>query len=104
VKARRTAAIVVRSLWAALGEVWVVGLVVDRLVVCGLVVGSVVVVGAIGFLCGKWVFQALKTLLFCGREGPTAGALTSPRPRDILLAKFPPPRNATASTHHRRDE
>jgi len=47
VKARRTAAIVVRSLWAALGEVWVVGLVVgwlvDRLVVCGLVRGSVVV-------------------------------------------------------------
>jgi hypothetical protein len=38
---------VVRSLWAALGEVWVVGLfvgwVVDRLLVCGLVMGSVVV-------------------------------------------------------------
>jgi hypothetical protein len=42
-----TAAIVVRSLSAALGEVCVAGLVVgwvvDRLVVCGLVVGSVVV-------------------------------------------------------------
>ena len=47
VKARRTAAMVVRSLWAALGVVWVtgvlVGWVVVRLVVCGLVVGSVVV-------------------------------------------------------------
>jgi hypothetical protein len=38
VKESFTAAIVVRSLWAALGEVWVVGMlvgwVVDRLVVC----------------------------------------------------------------------
>ncbi len=46
-KASFTAAIVVRSLLAALGEVCVAGLVVgwvvDRLVVCGLVVGSVVV-------------------------------------------------------------
>jgi len=43
---------VVRSLWAAFGLVWVVGLVVgwmvDRLVVCGLVVGSVVVAVDIG--------------------------------------------------------
>ena len=43
-----TAAIVVRSLWAALGEVRVVGLVADRLVVCGLVAGSVVVAVDIG--------------------------------------------------------
>ena len=47
VKARRTAVIVVRSLWAALGEVWVAGLVVGwvvgRLVVCWPVEGSVVV-------------------------------------------------------------
>jgi hypothetical protein len=45
VKESFTAAIVVRSLWAALGEVWVAGFVVfvDRIVVCGLVVGSVVV-------------------------------------------------------------
>jgi hypothetical protein len=47
VKAMRTAAIVVRSLWAALGEVCVAGLVVGRvvgrLVVCWLVSCDVVV-------------------------------------------------------------
>jgi hypothetical protein len=47
VKERRTAAMVVRSLWAAERSSWVVGVlvgwVVDRLVVCGLVWGSVVV-------------------------------------------------------------
>ena len=44
VKESFTAAIVVRSLWAALGEVWVVGLVaVDLLVDCGGVVGAMVV-------------------------------------------------------------
>jgi hypothetical protein len=43
VKASFTAAIVVRSLWAALGEVCVVGWVADRLVVCGLVSVDVVV-------------------------------------------------------------
>jgi hypothetical protein len=48
VNASFTAAIVVRRLLAALGEVWVVGLVVDRLVVCGLVVASVVVAVDIG--------------------------------------------------------
>ena len=51
VKASFTAAIVVRRRLAALGEVWVVGLVVDRLVVCGLVVGSVVV--AVDILCAE---------------------------------------------------
>ena len=52
VKERRTAAIVVRSLWAALGEVCVAGLVVGwvvvRLTVCWPVVGSVVVAVDIG--------------------------------------------------------
>jgi hypothetical protein len=43
-----TAAIVVRSLWAALGEVWVVGWVVDRLVVCWSVSADVVIAVAIG--------------------------------------------------------
>jgi hypothetical protein len=52
VKARRTAAIVVRSLLAAERSDWergaLVGWVVARLVVCGLVVGSVVVAVDIG--------------------------------------------------------
>jgi hypothetical protein len=47
VKASFTAAIVVRSLWAALGVVWVMGLLldwdVDRLVVCWPVSWDVVV-------------------------------------------------------------
>jgi hypothetical protein len=47
VKESFTAAIVVRSLWAAFGKVWVVGVlagwVVDRLAVCWPVWGSVVV-------------------------------------------------------------
>ena len=58
VKESFTAAIVVRSLLAALGEVWVVGLlvIVDRLVVCGLVVGSVVVAVDIGCAESPWVW------------------------------------------------
>ncbi len=63
VAASFTAAMVVRSLWAALGEVCVVGLVVDRLVVCGLVVGSVVV--AVGMSCA--LNERLKRV--CGEAG-----------------------------------
>ena len=52
-----TAAIVVRSLWAALGEVWVVGVLVGWVVVRRDVVWpvsvAVVVAVDIGFLCGK---------------------------------------------------
>jgi len=63
VKASFTAAIVVRSLLAALGEVWVVGLVVGRLVVCGLAWGSVVVAVDIGCAESPWVWLV---------EGPAA--------------------------------
>jgi hypothetical protein len=58
VKESFTAAIVVRSLLAALGEVCVVGLllgwVVGRVVVCGLVWGSVVVAVDIGGVESPW--------------------------------------------------
>jgi hypothetical protein len=55
---------VVRSLWAALGDVWVVGLVVvDRLVVCGPVMGSVVVAVVIGCTESPWSWLV---------EGPAA--------------------------------
>ena len=64
VKAKRTAAMVVRSLLAALGVVWVtgvlVGWVVVRLVVCWPVVGSVVLAVDIGTcdLLGELVGRA----------------------------------------------
>ena len=55
VKAKRTAAIVVRSLWAALGVVWVTGLlvgwVVVRLAVCWPVSWDVVVAVDMCFSC-----------------------------------------------------
>ena len=60
VKASFTAAIVVRSLWAALGDVRVVGLFVawvfDRLVDWWLVTGSMVVAVAIGCAESPWVW------------------------------------------------
>jgi hypothetical protein len=71
-----TAAIVVRSLWAALGEVWVVGLVVDRLVVGGLVVGSVVVavdMGTCNLLDGLMEGPDAQTGGGAGLENPLAG-------------------------------
>ena len=109
VNASFTAAIVVRSLWAELGEVWLTGVllgwVVVRLVVCGLVVGSVVfAVDMWGFLSGRRVFNATHMRGFCGRELLTARMLTTPRTRGTLRGVGSPPRIATASTHHRRDE
>jgi len=68
VKASLTAAIVVRSLWAALGLVWVMGLLLGWVVDLGgwlwLVVGSVVVAVDIGtwILLGvRWERPAAKT-------------------------------------------
>ena len=83
VKESFTAAIVVRSLWAALGEVWVVGLVVgwlvDRLVVCGLVRGSVVVavdiwVREISLKMGGW--KARPRRLVAARAGESHWLVT----------------------------
>jgi hypothetical protein len=84
VNASLTAAMVVRSLLAALGEVWlagvfvVVGWVVDRLVVCWSVEGSVVVAVNIG-TCG---------LLEGWMEGPAAK--TADRPVVARAWKIPP--------------
>ena len=80
-----TAAIVVRSLWAALGVVWVVGLlvgwVVDRLAVCWPVVGSVVVavdMGTCDLLEGWMEGPAAKTAdrLVAARIGKTLWLVT----------------------------
>ena len=72
---------------------------------CGLVVGSVVfAVDMWGFLSGRRVFNATHMRGFCGRELLTARMLTTPRTRGTLRGVGSPPRIATASTHHRRDE
>ncbi len=72
VKASRTAAMVVRSLWVALGVVWVMGLLlgwdVDRLVVCWPVSWDVVVAVDIG----TW------NLLGESVEGPAAKTADRP--------------------------
>jgi hypothetical protein len=81
VKASLTAAIVVRSLWAALGVVWVMGLLlgwdVDRLAVCWPVSWDVVIAVDIG----TW------NLLEDWMEGPTA--TTADRPVAARLEKGP---------------
>jgi hypothetical protein len=79
---------VVRSLLAALGEVWVVGLVVDRLVVCGLVVGSVVVAVDIGFLCGKWFWNAKKMRVFGRTRGTDRQNVDVPADKGYSPEKF----------------
>ena len=88
VKASFTAAMVVRSLWTELGEVWLTGVllgwVVVRLVVCGLVVGSVVVAVDMRISCvgsgsprsamefglqhRQLDTRSAAGILFCGRE------------------------------------
>jgi hypothetical protein len=73
VKESFTAAIVVRSLWAAERSSWLVGVLVGwvavRLVVCGPVVDSVVVaVDMRWFLCGRWALEGVGDAGFC-REG-----------------------------------
>ena len=80
VKASFTAAIVVRSLWAALGEVCVAGLlvgeVVVRLAVCWPVSVEVVVavdMGTCGFLEGWMKGPAAETGSGMGWENPLAG-------------------------------
>jgi hypothetical protein len=86
VKASLTAAIVVRSLWAALGEVWVVGLfvgwVVDRLVVCWPVVGSVVVAVVMGSPEGLVVVSESVRGVNSRRGGTASG---TPRGLEVLL-------------------
>ena len=109
VKASLTAAIVVRSLWAALGVVWVtgvlVGWVVDRGDWFGLVVGSVVVAVDMRDSCvGNGSKNAKKLQVLREREWPPAGMLTTPRTRGILRHRDLPPRTATASTLHLRVE
>ena len=87
-KASLTAAMVVRSLWAAERSSWVVGVLVGwivvRLVVCGLVVGSVVVAVDMRISCvgsgsprsamefglqhRQLDTRSAAGILFCGRE------------------------------------
>jgi len=82
VKESFTAAIVVRSLWAALGVVWVMGLLlgwdVDRLVVCWPVSWDVVVavdIGTWNLLEGWMEGSAAKTAdrPVAARRGKVAG-------------------------------
>jgi hypothetical protein len=81
VKASFTAAIVVRSLWAALGVVWVMGVlvgwVVDRLVVCWPVSWDVVVAVDIGTwnLLGECV-EGQPPSLLTDRWRPGLGKVT----------------------------
>jgi hypothetical protein len=82
----------------------VVGEVVDRLVMVWPVSWEVVVAVDMWFLCGKWFLHAKKMRVLFEREGPTDGTLTTPRTRGTLRHLEARPRNATASTHHRRDE